>query len=394
MFFDLPCRGSWIIINGFLPTFGLMMEAKKVIEWRRELHRRAELSFEEYRTQELICSVLTQHGIAHQKVAGTGVLATVGDGSEVVVLRADMDALPIVEASGVAFESQTHGVMHACGHDMHAAMLLGALVGLAANPPEGRTVLGLFQPGEEMHPGGASVVLSEGVFDPYQGRIRAFVGQHCSPEMVVGTMGICSGEFMASTDEILFTVRGQGGHAALPHLLKDPVIAAAALLLELKKIAPPVGVTHVLGFGRVVADGATNVIPDTVDIQGTFRTFSEPWRAACKAEIRAVAERVGAEYGVEISPTILDGYPSVYNNEALAERGERLIKQTFGHSAFVPLAQRTTAEDFGFYTRRYPSLFLRLGVGSDTRLHTGAFCPDEGALAVGVEVLDALARSL
>lgn len=370
------------------------MEEEKVIEWRRELHRRAELSFQEHRTQELICGVLAQHGIAHQKVAQTGVLATIGSGDDVVVLRADMDALPIVEQSGVGFESVTKGVMHACGHDMHAAMLLGALVALAANPPVGRTVLGLFQPGEEMHPGGASVVLAEGVFAPYEGRIRAFVGQHCSPEMAVGRVGICAGEFMASTDEVLFTVRGQGGHAALPHLLRDPVIAAAALLLELKKIKPPKGVVHVLAFGRVLADGATNVIPDTVDIQGTFRTFSEPWRAACKAEIRAVAERVGAEYGVVIEPTILDGYPSVYNNEALADKGEQIIKQTFGQEAFVPLAQRTTAEDFGFYTRRYPSLFLRLGVGSDTRLHTGAFCPDEAALAVGVQVLNALARGL
>ena len=364
------------------------MKEQNVIEWRRTIHRNAELSFEEHKTQEFICSVLAAHGIAHRRVAGTGVVAEVGRGSEVVVLRADIDALPVVETSGVEFASATPGVMHACGHDMHAAMLLGALVGLAENPPAGRTVVGLFQPGEEVHPGGASIVLNEGVFDPYEGRIRAFVGQHCSPEMAVGTVGICPGEFMASTDEILFTVHGQGGHAALPHLLKDPVIAAAALLLELKKIKAPEGVVHVLGFGRVVADGATNVIPDTVQIEGTFRTFSESWRAECKELIRAAARRVGAEYGVEIEPRILDGYPSVYNDPALAERAAQLLQ------GVVPLAQRTTAEDFGFYTRRYPSLFLRLGVGSDTRLHTGAFCPDEGALAVGVEVLDTLARGL
>lgn len=303
-----------------------------------------------------------------------------------------MDALPIVETAKVDFKSANKGVMHACGHDMHSAMLLGTLVALAENPPEDRCVVGLFQPGEEMHPGGASLVLAEKPFEKYD--IKAFVGQHCSPEMAVGTIGMRAGEFMASTDEVHITVRGQGGHAALPHLLRDPVIAAAALLLELKKIAPTDDTKHVLAFGRVVADGATNIIPSEVYIEGTFRTFSEVWRGECKAQIQAVARAIEKEYNVTVDAQIMDGYPSVFNNEQVAERARKIIVEQFGAAALIDLEQRMTAEDFGFYTRLYPALFLRLGVGSDTKLHTGDFCPDERSLVHGARLLEALARGL
>ncbi|MEG0656347.1 MAG: M20 family metallopeptidase [Mucinivorans sp.] len=369
------------------------MIENQIIEWRRELHRKAELSFQEHQTQRFVCSILASHNITYCPVAGTGVLATIGSAADpCVVLRADMDALPITETSGVEFSSLTKGVMHACGHDMHTAMLLGALVELASNPPEGRCVVGLFQPGEELHPGGATKVLAQGVLDQYN--IRAFVGQHCSPEMEVGTIGMRSGEFMASTDEVHITITGQGGHAALPALLRDPVIAMAALIIELHKITPPKDVKHVLAFGRVVADGATNIIPNQVTIEGTFRTFCESWRHECKNLIHQAARTVGTLYNVEIEANVLAGYPSLYNDPPTATRAAQIIVDTFSPSALVALEERMTAEDFGFYTRRYPALFLRLGVGSNTKLHTGDFCPDERSLAYGVRLLESLARRL
>lgn len=369
------------------------MELEKVIQYRRHIHRHAELSFQEHATQDYICRILAENNIEHRRVAGTGVLAQIGDErSNTVVLRADMDALPIVETADVDFASVNRCVMHACGHDMHSAMLLDALVQLSLDPPKGRCVLGLFQPGEEMHPGGASIVLADSVFDGFS--VRAFVGQHCSPEMEVGRIGICPGEFMASTDEILLTVKGQGGHAALPHLLRDPVIAAAAILMDLKQIAPPNGVKHVLAFGRFVADGATNVIPSEVTIEGTFRTFSPEWRDECKGLVRERATRMAAQYDVQVDVNILDGYPSVFNNPEIALAAEKIICEVFGQEAVVHLEQRMTAEDFGFYTRLFPSLFLRLGVGSSTRLHTGDFCPDESSLAIGSRMLTILAREL
>lgn len=369
------------------------MVERDIIEWRRYMHSHAEMSFEEYETQRFICSVLDKYDIPYRHIARTGVLAEIGSTHDnCVVLRADMDALPIVESSSVEFSSINQGVMHACGHDMHSAMLLGALVELAKSPKQGRCVLGLFQPGEEMHPGGASKVLADRAFDGY--KIKAFVGQHCSPEMAVGTVGLRAGEFMASTDEIHITAHGQGGHAALPHLLRDPVIATAALLLEMKKIAPPSGVKHVLAFGRMVADGATNIIPSEVQLEGTFRTFEQSWRDGCKEQIREVAARVGELYNINFQVDIRDGYPSVLNDLRLAAKAETIIEQTFGSAALVRLEQRMTAEDFGFYTRLYPSLFLRLGVGSDTKLHTGDFCPDESSLVYGSRLLVALANGL
>lgn len=365
---------------------------EKVIQYRRYIHQNAELSFNEYKTQSYICSVLDEHRIQYRKIANTGILAQIGQQTDpTIVLRADMDALPIVETANVEFASKG-GVMHACGHDMHSAMLLDALVELSQNPPAGRCILGLFQPGEEMYPGGASVVLSENVFDGY--RIKAFVGQHCSPEMAVGTIGIRAGEFMASTDEMHITIKGQGGHAALPHLLRDPVVAGAEMLLALKKIAPPQGVKHVIGVGRFTANGATNVIPNEVYMEGTFRTFSDTWRKECKGLIRALARDISAAHRVEVDLEIKDGYPSVYNDPELAARAQDIICDNFGEESFVALEQRMTAEDFGFYTRLHPSLFTRLGVGSGTLLHTGDFCPDESSLAYGSRMLVTLARLL
>lgn len=365
-----------------------------LIRWRRHIHRNAELSFKEYDTQRYICGVLDEYGIEYRHVAGTGVLAWIGgDRSRTVVLRADIDGLPIAETADVEFASRS-GVMHACGHDMHAAALLGAMVALRKDPPAGGCVVGLFQPGEEMHPGGASVVIGEGVLDEYN--IVAFVGEHCSPELATGTFGFHAGQFMASTDEIHINVRGQGGHAAQPEMLRDPVAATAELLVALRSISAPFEVDHVLAFGRVIADGATNVIPDEVYVEGTFRTFSEQWRGECKQIVCETAARIGERHRLKVDLQIKDGYPSVFNNEELTARAMAVCEERFGSGACVLIPKRMTAEDFGFYTERYPSVFFRLGVGSVSepvqRLHTASFCPDEDALKYGAEMLEAVAR--
>lgn len=378
-----------------------------VVNWRRAIHRCAELSFEEYKTQDFICSVLSDLGVEHRRVAGTGVLAQIGDTmGDVVVLRADIDALPITETAAVDFVSENAGVMHACGHDMHAAALLGAIANLKACPPKSGGVVALFQPGEELNPGGATVVIKEGVLDKY--KIKAIVGQHCSPELPVGVFGFCAGQFMASTDEIHITVVGRGGHAAQPELLRNPIWAAADFLTAARTIAPDADIKHVLAFGRVIASGATNIIPNEVIIEGTFRTFSEPWRAQCHALIKETAAQIASAHDLHIDVDIKIGYPSVFNNAALTTSAENVCRGLFGDSAAVQIPQRMTAEDFGFYTQLYPALFYRLGVGypelgtastADSgqcrhagRLHTSDFCPNEDALQYGSQMLAELAR--
>lgn len=373
--------------------------AAQVVEWRREIHRHAELSFEEHRTSALICQVLDQHGIPYKKVAGTGVLARIdgrtADPIHPVVLRADMDALPITEASGLPFAC-TDGAMHACGHDLHTSALLGALVLLQARRETfDGTILGLFQPGEELWPGGASIVLKEGVFDGMEP--RAFVGGHVSPELKVGQIGLRSGTFMASTDEIHITVHGKGGHGGLPHLLKDPVLATSAMIVAMQQIVSRNNYAFtpsVLSFGRVIADGATNIIPDQVEVEGTFRTMDEEWRKEAHRRIREVAEQTTAAYGCTAEVDLMVGYPCVLNDERLTATAREVAAETFGTQAAVDIPRRMTAEDFGSYSVRYPSVFFRWGVECDIPLHNAAFVADERAIPYGVAMLAAMALRL
>ncbi|MCC8036082.1 MAG: M20 family metallopeptidase [Rikenellaceae bacterium] len=378
----------------------------RVREFRRALHANPELSFAERETSALICARLDAEGIPYRRVAGTGVLAEIrgggGDREDAVVLRADMDALPVEEATGLQYASKNRGVMHACGHDMHTAALMGALLLLNGMREEiNGTVLGLFQPGEEVWPGGATLVLKENPFEGY--RIRAFVGQHVEPELPTGAFGFRPGKYMASTDELHIEIRGRGGHAAMPHRLDDPVVASAAVVLALQQITSRNGnptVPTVLSIGRLVADGATNVIPDNVEMEGTFRTFDEGWRAEAKERIRVVAESTARSYGVEAKVDILDGYPCVRNDEPLTARAAGIMTEAFGAENVKSLGLRTTAEDFGYYTSLYPSVFYRVGVGGEVcdgkagRLHTPAFCPDEKALGFAVAGLALLALEL
>ena len=360
-------------------------------DFRRHLHAHPELSFREEATAAFIETQLTAAGIACRRIAGTGVLARIEGRiptQTAVVLRADIDALPIAEQTGLACTSQNEGVMHACGHDIHAAVLFGVLQRLAAAPDFAGRVFGLFQPGEECNPGGASLVLQEHPFDGYA--VRAIVGEHVEPQLEVGTLGFRSGKYMASSDELRFTLHGTGGHGALRAQLKDPVAAAAQLITALLALNDE---TCVLSVGRVEAAGATNVVPDAVYLEGTLRTFDEAERTELHRRIAALAAAIDRQHGIRTTVDISRGYPCVVNDAALVDTAVALARSEGLH--VERLALRPTAEDFGYYCQHYPSLFYRLGVGQAAgRPHTAAFSPDERAIAVGIGFMHRLTMQL
>ena len=359
------------------------------VEFRRELHKYPELSFQEHRTQQFILDALAAEGIAAERIASTGVLVKIegrrGNLKRAVVLRADIDALPIVEQNDVVYRSQNEGVMHACGHDMHAAVLFGVLRELNKERNFEGTLFGIFQPGEELNPGGASLVLKEEPFKDYT--VAAVIGEHVDAHLEVGEVGICPGVFMASNDELRLYVKGRGGHAARRAEINDTVTAMADMVVRTTKLNTP---DSVVSVGRVIAEGATNVIPDRVYAEGTMRTFDEAERERIHALLRSNAREVEQCYGVEVEVDISRGYPSVKNDVMLAY--EAMIVAADEGIAVREMQRLTTAEDFGYYTERYPSLFFRLGVGVKAGgSHTATFLPDEAALAVGERMMRRMA---
>lgn len=361
------------------------------VAFRRHLHRHPELSFREWETARFIAEALTAEGIAWRPVAGTGILATIrgrGTSRRAVVLRADIDALPVEERTELEFASVNPGIMHACGHDVHAAVLFGVLQRLQRERDFDGTVLGLFQPGEECNPGGASLVLAEHPFDEYE--VVAVVGEHAEPTLEVGEAGFRAGQYMAASDELRFHISGRGGHAALRHAVDDTVRAAARMVVAATDLN---GDGRIVSVGRMEARGATNVIPDRVELEGTMRTYNEALRRETYDELHRLADRIAAEEQVRIAVDIGRGYPSVVNDPDLAALAEATARAAGFRT--VRLDLRPTAEDFGFYTRCYPSLFYRLGVGpSAGRLHTAEFNPDERAIGAGVELMRRIARNI
>ena len=361
------------------------------VEFRRHLHAHPELSFQEHETARYIEERMDALGITHRRIAGTGVLATIRGSKtaekdrQALVLRADIDALPIDERNDCTWRSEHTGIMHACGHDMHAAVLYGVLQRFAAQHDFRGTLFGLFQPGEECNPGGASLVLAEKPFEGYD--IRAVIGEHVDSQLEVGSLGFRAGKYMASSDELRFRVHGTGGHGAMRQLLKDPVAAGAELLTRLVALN---GEECVLSIGRVEAPGATNIVPDEVYMEGTLRTFDERERKIIHQRIGNIAAEIDSRYGVSTRVEISHGYPCVVNDEILVKLAVDLARKTGVHIEMLPL--RTTAEDFGFYCREYPSLFYRLGVGAQAgRSHTATFLPDERAIDTGIGFMHDLA---
>ncbi len=377
----------------------------RVVAWRRHLHRHPELAFEEHETAAFVSERLTELGIAHRTgVARTGVVGEiVGQRpGPTLALRADLDALPIAEANTHDYASTRPGKMHACGHDAHTASLLGTAALLMQHRDHiCGTVRLIFQPSEEKLPGGASVMLAENALEG----TAAIVGQHVMPLLEVGRVGIRSGRYMASADEIYLDIIGRGGHAAQPHTLIDPVGIAAQLIVALQQLvsrrADP-RLPSVLSFGRVEALGATNVIPERVHLEGTFRTFDESWRSRAHEAIRDMARGIVEGMGARLELEIRRGYPVLTNDEQLTASVRAAIEAYVGPENVVDLDLWMASEDFAYYTQALPGCFYRIGTRNEGRgivhgLHTPQFDIDEEALALSTGLmawlaLDGLAR--
>ncbi len=373
-----------------------------IVKWRRHLHRNPELSYKEYDTADFIENTLREIGYTDVKrMANTGVIACIGSQGEnkAIGLRADIDALPIQEANESIYKSKNEGVMHACGHDVHTACLLGAakILMRLKSTLKGQIKL-VFQPAEEKLPGGASLLIKEGVLkDPDVGKM---VGQHVHPPLAVGKLGFKPGDYMASADEIYLTITGKGGHAALPDNVIDPLIVTSQIILALQTVvsrnASPKTPT-VLSFGKINSEGgATNVIPNSIKMEGTFRTFDEKWRFEAHKIIERIIENTCSAFGTSYSLDIKVGYPSLYNNEKETNEAKRLAIEYLGAENVVDLPLRTTAEDFAFYSHQVPSCFYRLGTGNITKgitspVHTTTFDIDEEALRIGAGFMAFLA---
>lgn len=365
--------------------------AGEVIEIRRHLHRHPELSFREFDTARFIAGKLREYGITYQdKVAGTGIVGLIsgkGPAGRVVALRADMDALPIQEKNEVTYRSLNDGVMHACGHDAHMACLLGAAKILQEISDDfGGTVKLIFQPSEESYPGGAKVMIEEGVLKNPEPEV--IFGQHVFPEMETGRIGMRPGKYMASTDEVFITVKGRGGHAAIPDKVIDPVLIASHIVVALQQIvsrrSSPVMPT-VVSFGKIWSEGRTNIIPDEVKLEGIIRTFDEDWRREIKEQIKTIACGLAESMGGSCEVFIDQGYPALVNEVDLTRRTWQYATDYLGSSYVESLEMRMTAEDFSYFAREIPACFFRLGtrnekMGITSNLHAATFDIDERSL--------------
>jgi amidohydrolase len=374
-----------------------------VVAHRRHLHAHPELSFQEVETGKYVAARLAEWGVQHKLgMAGNGVVALIrgkNPNKRVIALRGDMDALPIREANEVPYKSQNEGVMHACGHDVHTASLLGAarILHELRKHFEG-TVKCIFQPGEEKLPGGASIMIREGVLQ--RPRPVSIFGQHVHPPLHAGMAGFRPGIYMASADEIFVTVKGRGGHGAMPHDCIDPVVITAQMIVSLQQLVSRYcdpGIPSVLTFGKINSTGgATNIIPNEVKLEGTFRTMNEKWRVEAHKRMKRIAETMAKSMGGACDFNILKGYPVLFNNEALTLRAKQWAVELLGADKVVDLPMRMTSEDFAFYSQEMPACFYRLGTGNPARgitspVHTNTFDVDESALETGMGLMAWLA---
>ncbi|MEQ8415160.1 MAG: M20 family metallopeptidase [Imperialibacter sp.] len=376
--------------------------SEEIIGVRRHLHANPELSFEEYNTANYIREFLGKLPIDQtDEMATTGTVAIIkgkNPDRKIVALRADIDALPILEKNTAPYKSTNEGVMHACGHDVHTSSLLGVAKILCAlkNEFEG-TVKLIFQPGEEKLPGGASLMIKEGVLtNPSP---KSLFGQHVMPLLPAGTVGFRPGMYMASADEIYVTVTGQGGHAAMPETLVDPIVVTAYIITALQQVVSRMAspkIPSVLSFGDIEGKGATNVIPSEVKLKGTFRTLNEEWRMEAHAKMKKMAEGIAESMGATCDFNIMKGYPFLANDEQLTNRSKSWAEEFLGKDKVVDLDIWMAAEDFAFYSHHIDSCFYRLGTRNDAKgitsgVHTPTFDIDESALELGVGLMTWLA---
>ncbi len=376
----------------------------EALQVRRELHMYPELSFEEFNTSDFLAKKLDEYGIPYEKgFVKTGIVAKI-EGKDpkkkIIALRADMDALPIKEKNQLLFKSKNDGIMHACGHDVHMTCVLGAARVLSQLRDQfDGTILIIFQPGEELLPGGARLMLEEGALDNPEP--DAVLALHVQPDIPAGIVGFRPGKYMASNDEIYLTINGKGGHAAMPHNIVDPVLIASHVIVSLQQIVSrntDISIPTVLSFGKIIGEGATNVIPDQVKLEGTFRTTDERWRKEVHNKINSIARATAESMGGNCEVEIRNGYPALINDPELTvgliTQAERFMDQ----NQVINLGIRMTSEDFAFYGQKYPSCLFRLGVGSSedlpqTFLHTSGFVAEENSILTGIGLLSWLAFS-
>jgi amidohydrolase len=372
-----------------------------VVANRRHLHANPELSFHEAQTSAFIAGKLDSLGLSYQRMADNGLVALItGEkpSDKVVALRADMDALPITEANEVSYKSKNTGVMHACGHDAHTSSLLGTAKILTDLKSQfGGTIKLIFQPAEEKLPGGASLMIKEGVLE--NPKPQAVLGQHVMPLIDAGKVGFRAGKYMASTDEIYVTVRGKGGHGAQPQQNIDPVIITAHMLTALQQVvsrfADPKS-PSVLSFGKVIANGATNVIPNEVYLEGTFRTMDEKWRNDAHIRIKKMAEGLVESMGGTVDFNIVRGYPFLINEEKLTAITRSHAEDYLGKANVLDLDIWMAAEDFAYYSQVADSCFYRLGTRNESRgiissVHTPTFDVEEDAFKISTGLMAYLA---
>lgn len=369
----------------------------EVIDIRRHLHQNPELSFAEYQTSAFVKSQLDALGIQWSPMADTGVVGLLkGDkpSESVIALRADMDALPIIEANDVSYKSKNEGIMHACGHDVHTSSLLGVARILTELKSEfGGTIKLIFQPAEEKLPGGASVMIKEGVLE--NPKPQAVIGQHVMPLIDAGKIGIRSGKYMASTDELYVTVTGKGGHGAQPQQNIDPVLITSHIIVALQQIVSRVAdpkLPTVLSFGKVIANGATNIIPNEVKLEGTFRTMDESWRAEAHKRMKKMAEGIAESMGGSCDFNIVNGYPFLVNEEKLTAKVREYAVDYLGEENVLDIDIWMAAEDFAYYSQVSDACFYRLGIRNEAKgitssVHTPTFNIDESALKTGVGLM-------
>ena len=364
---------------------------------RRHLHRHPELSYKEFETSKFIQQKLTELGIAFTVIATTGIVAIIKGNnpeSRVIALRGDMDALPITEENDVDYQSNNKGIMHACGHDVHTSILLGAarILNELKDSFEGTLKL-LFQPGEERNPGGASYMIRDGALE--NPRPQGIVALHVHPGLDVGKLSFKKGRVMASADEIYITIRSKGGHAAAPHLTADTVLIASQLIVSLQQIISrnnnPTS-PSVLSICSIQGGHTTNVIPSEVKLMGTFRAMDETWRYKAHELITKQATAIVEGMGAELDLHIDVGYPTVDNDPVFTETAWQQANIFMGKTNVTETELRMGAEDFGYYTQIIPGCFFRLGVRNEAKgiihnVHTPKFNIDENAIEIGVGMM-------
>jgi amidohydrolase len=373
----------------------------EIVSIRRWIHQHPELSFEEKKTSQYICSILEKNNIKYEnQVAGYGVVALIecqNPDSQVIGVRGDMDALPIQEKNDIPYKSVHDGVMHACGHDAHTAVVLGTAIVLNKLKDNlTGTIKCIFQPGEEKLPGGASLMIKEGVLE--NPKVDKMFALHVFPEFQVGKVGFRPGQYMAACDELSILIQGKGGHAALPNDVINPITIGAEIILNVKNIVSqlPAPKKYILEFGDFRAYGASNVIPEEAKIEGTLRTLDEDFRDLVHGVLLNEVKKIEIKHQANCIMNIIKGYPSLYNNPELTTKSEILSREFLDPSSVKKLDIRMASEDFSYFSQECPSCFFRLGVANNhvkDLVHTPHFNIDEKSLEIGVGLMSYLVAS-